>query len=95
MPLPTFARKVDRNQPEIVRALRAIGVIVWVISEPVDLMISYRGRTGAIEVKDGALPPSERKLTPQQEDFFATDRGFHRVVTCVDEALLAVREMVA
>jgi hypothetical protein len=41
-----------------------------------------------LEVKDGAKPPSARKLTPEQEEW-------HRhwpvaVVTSVDEALRAV-----
>lgn len=95
MPPRTYARKVDENQPQIVAALRAIGVSVWIIGEPVDLMIGYRGRTGAIEIKDGSKPPSERKLTPQQKDFFLMDRGFHRVVCDVEEALHAAQELVA
>lgn len=95
MPPRAYARRVDENQPEIVAALQAIGVSVWVIGEPVDLMVGYRGKTGALEIKDGRKPPSERKLTQQQRDFFLLDRGFHRVVSDVEEALHAIQEMVS
>lgn len=91
--MPKHAKRVDANQQEIVQALRAIGVSVWVIGEPVDLMIGYRGRSGALEVKDGSRPPSERKLTAQQVDFFRDDRGFHRVVETTDEAIQAAVDM--
>lgn len=94
MPPRAYARKIDANQPEIVAALRAIGVSVWVIGEPVDLLIGYRGRSGVLEIKDGSRPPSEQKLTPQQVEFFNLDRGFHRVVSTVEAALYAALEMV-
>lgn len=90
--MPTYARKVDDNQAEIVAALERIGVSVWVIGQPVDLMVGYRGRTGALEVKRCATT-SKRDLTPQQVEFFDTDRGFHRIVCSVDDAIRAVQDM--
>ena len=95
MPRRAYALRVDANQQEIVSALEAIGVSVHVIGQPVDLMVGYRGRTGALEIKDGRKPPSAWVLTPQQKDFFRNFRGFKRVVFSVDDALQAIKEMIA
>lgn len=81
------AAKVDRNQAEIVEALRAIGASVYVIKEPVDLMVGFRKKTVALEVKNG---PSWR-LTPQQEKFFHGFEGEAYLVENVHQALEAVR----
>lgn len=79
------ARKVDRNQAEIVQALRAIGASVHVIEEPVDLMVGWRKRTIALEVKNGNW-----RLTPQQEKFFRDYEGEAYLVENVNQALMAV-----
>lgn len=88
------AAKVDRNQPEIVGALRAVGASV----EPLhavgkgcpDLLVGFRGVNHLLEVKDGDLPPSARKLTDAQADWHPAWRGQVAVVTNVDEALKAI-----
>lgn len=68
------AAKIDRNQPEIVKALRAVGAKVmpmhFVGSGFPDLLVNYRGRLVLLEVKDGDNIPSRKKLTPDERDFF-------------------------
>jgi len=64
------AAKVDDNQADVVKRFRAHGFSV----EPLhavgggvpDLLIGYGGFNYLIEVKDGAKPPSQRKLTKDQ-----------------------------
>ena len=56
------AARIDRNQPEIVEALRKLGASVQPLhtvhdSVP-DLLIGYQGRNFLLEVKDGTKPPS-------------------------------------
>ena len=80
------AARVDATQKEIVKALRDIGCTVYIIQEPVDLMVGYRSRTLCLEVKT----PGAWKLTPQQQLFFATFRGEAYIVENVDQALEAV-----
>ena len=85
------AAKIDRNQPEIVAALRAAGASV----EPChavgagfpDLVVGFRGVNYLIEVKDGRKPPSDRKLTPAQRSWHAAWRGQVYVAENVDDAL--------
>ena len=73
------AAAVDANQAEIVAALRAAGVSVHSLHREgggcPDLLCGYRGVTQLLEVKDGSKPPSARKLTPDQKEWFAAWRG--------------------
>lgn len=86
-----YALRKDANQGEIVAALERIGCTVMVLHEPCDLLVGYRGRTCCLEVKDGAKPPSKRKLTDNQVRFTADWRGHYAVVQSVDEAIAAVQ----
>lgn len=81
------ARRVDANQKEIVSALKAIGASVYVINEPVDLLVGFRKRTIALEVKN---PKGFDTLTKQQKAFFATFNGEAYIVHGVQDALQAV-----
>jgi hypothetical protein len=76
------AKKVDANQPEIVDTFRQLGAKVAITSSAgdgfPDLVVQYRYpdmryglHTLLVEVKDGAKPPSKRKLTPDQVKFHA------------------------
>lgn len=60
------AARVDKNQSEIVSALRAAGAYVWIIGLPVDLLVGYNNHTYLVEVKNG----SKKSLTKLQQDFF-------------------------
>lgn len=89
------AAKVDRNQPEIVDALRRIGADVYSLAAVgngiPDLLVAFRGETVLLEVKDGLRPPSERQLTDAQIEWHAAWRGGRCVVvSSVDQALAAL-----
>ena len=60
------AAKVDRNHKEIVEALRDYGAFVINTSQlknAFDILVCYQGKIFIMEIKDGSLPPSKRKLT--------------------------------
>lgn len=85
------AAKIDANQPEIVAAFRAVGASVQPLHSVgqgcTDLLVGFRGQNYAVEVKDGSLPPSARKLTPAQVEWHGAWRGQVAVVNSVDEAM--------
>ncbi len=75
--MPRRAARVDRNHGEVVKAARRLGCLVW-STAPLgkgfpDLLIALPKRLGRrlvlCEVKDGTLPPSARKLTPDEAKF--------------------------
>ena len=66
-----YAARVDKNQADIVEALRKAGAYVWIIGLPVDLLVGYKGHTFLVEVKNGP----KRRLTALQADFFESWRG--------------------
>jgi hypothetical protein len=86
--------RVDNNQREIVKALRACGASVLSLAAlgkgVPDLLVSIGVRTLMLEIKDGNKPPSARKLTADQQRFHSAWQGKIAVVTSVDEALKAV-----
>ena len=88
------AAKVDRNQAEIVGKLRDVGASVQPLHSVgkgcPDLLVGFRGQCFALEVKDGKLPPSDRKLTPAQVEWHGAWRGHVAVVLNADEALAAI-----
>jgi Holliday junction resolvase len=91
------ARKVDDNQPDIVKAFRAMGCSVWITSSQgqgaPDLVVSRDGWTVAVEVKDGAKPPSARKLTKDEETWKANWKGAYAIVETVEQAHQLVADM--
>ena len=88
------AARTDRNQTEIVAALRKCGCTVQILAAVgagcPDLLVGRCGDNYLLEVKDHAKPPSDRKLTPDQIEWHHTWRGQKAVVTNVIEALQAV-----
>ena len=89
--MPRYRAKVDRNQSEIIAALRSVGPHVSVKSlagqghGTPDLLCGIFGVTHLIEVKDGSKVPSAQKLTLDQETFIARWTG-SPVVILRDEA---------
>lgn len=89
--MPKYAAKVDRNQREIVDALKECGCDVMFIGKPVDLLIGVRGKNLLLEVKvPKAKGEPGGKLTPEQKNFFANWRGQKAVVRTAEEALIVV-----
>lgn len=85
------AAKVDRNQAEIVQALRKAGATVQSLAAigkgcP-DLLVGHNGRNLLLEVKDGDLSPSRRKLTADEREWVGGWKGRAHVVESVEEAL--------
>lgn len=83
--------KVDRNQPEIVRALRQAGISVLSLADigdgcP-DLLAARGGKTILFEVKDPLQPPSKQRLTDDEKRFHRTWTGEIAVITSAEEAL--------
>lgn len=89
------AARVDENQAEIIEALRQCGVFVQplhTVGKGVpDAMWSISGRMGLLEFKDGRKSPSHRRLTPDQQRWFAAWQGPPiAVVENVEQAIRAV-----
>lgn len=94
-----FARKVDGNHTAVVAALRAVGA--WVADTSrlgggfPDLLVWFRGRWHLLEVKDGTLPPSARKLTDAEQRFVERCPDKVHIVASIPEALAAIGVQVA
>ncbi len=90
------AARVDENQGLIVKALRACGATVRIITQGdgiPDLLVGYRGHTILMEVKDGNKPPSARQLTTAEQIFFDQWTGGKLfIVNSVEEALDVLKE---
>ena len=84
----TFAKKVDKNQASVVKALRDNGADVHLLhmvgAGIPDLLVAYEGHTILMEVKDGP----DKKFTPDQIKFIAGWKGGHLYrVNSSEEAL--------
>ncbi len=85
------AAKVDRNQSEIVAALRKAGATV----EPLhqvgggcpDLLVGWRGINHLIEIKDGAARKSARALNDTQVDWHGAWKGAVAKAENINDAL--------
>ena len=77
----SYIKKVDKNQKDVVKALRDYGADVFLLHTVgggiPDLMVCYEEQTILMEVKDG----EDKKLTPQQITLFQSWKGgpLHRV----------------
>lgn len=87
------AARTDKNQTEIVAALRKRGAVVLITSQlknAFDVLVGYEGNLYIVEIKDGSKPPSARKLTSGEleckERFESVGVTYH-VITSVEEAI--------
>jgi hypothetical protein len=88
------AARRDDNEQDIIKAMRAEGAYVKQINDEglFDLLVSHRGETLLIEVKDGAKPPSARRLTEAELKFheeWPLSNLF--IITSVEEAIALLR----
>ena len=78
----TYKKKTDANHAQIRQLFRDLGCAVYDssgIPKFVDLVVQFTSprsmfikvETCLVEIKDGSLPPSRRKLTPDQVKFHA------------------------
>lgn len=86
--------RTDDNHAQIVRALTDCGCTVQSLA-PVgdgcpDILVGLRGVTYLMEIKNGAMVASGRKLKPAQVKWHAWWRGHVVVVKSVADALTAV-----
>lgn len=82
------AARIDANQPEIVKTFRKLGWYVLIISQLkncCDIIVSKSGRTIAVEIKDGAKPPSAQKLTDGELKFKEEWQGEYRLINCIED----------
>lgn len=83
--------RTDDNQTLLVKVARQCGATVQILSQVgsgcPDLLIGMRGKNFLVEVKDGTQPPSQRKLTPDQEKWHREWNGQKRVITSVSEMI--------
>jgi hypothetical protein len=88
--------KVDRNQPEIVEALRRYGATVLITSQLkncFDILVGFNGHNIIMEIKDGDLPPSKKRLTEGEEKFCDEWKGGkYNIVESIDEAINIINE---
>lgn len=94
--MPRQRAKVDANQSDIVKVLRAHGASVAPTHQVgkgfPDLVVGYKGRNYLLELKDGNKSPSQRKLTPDEVAWHDDWRGTVHIVNNIDEALRVIRE---
>jgi hypothetical protein len=67
-----YAKKKDDNHNEIETEFKRLGCGVKDVHDLpnfVDIIICYKGQTVMVEIKDGAKPPSARKLTSGEKRF--------------------------
>jgi hypothetical protein len=88
--------RTDANQADVVQCLRDLGASVQSLADigqgcP-DLLVGWRELNFVLEVKDGAQPPSKRKLTPAEYDWHDAWRGQKRIVYSGIEAVEYVVE---
>ena len=88
------AARIDENHNEIVDALREAGCTVLSLAAVgkgcPDILVGRDYTNYLLEIKDGNKPPSARKLTPEQKEFFKMWRGNMCKVNNIHEAFEAV-----
>ena len=90
-----FGRKTDSNQKEIVNALRTLGCCVFVIEEPFDLLIDYRGVWMIMEVKNPETHARQKggsKMTGKQDKILAIISAPVLVAESAEEAIECVTQ---
>lgn len=88
--MPKYAARVDANQTAIIELFRAAGASVYVIKEPVDLLVGYMGLTCAVEVKNKA---GKNLPTRQQVAFFEEFKGLSRIVRTDEDCITLLANM--
>ncbi len=85
------AAKIDANQNEIVKTIRKIGATVLITSQLkncFDILVGCNGINYIMEIKDGSLPPSKKRLTDGELKFKESwNGGEYYIVESVEQAI--------
>jgi len=84
------AARTDDNQTSIVETFRGLGWYVLIVSQLkncCDIIVSRKGRTVAVEIKDGSKPPSARKLSEGEAKFKEDWQGEYALVESVEDVI--------
>jgi hypothetical protein len=89
------AARVDGNHAQVMAAFRKMGCTVEDTSRlgsgfP-DCVVSRWQKTIFVEIKDGSLPPSARKLTPDEIRFKRETKGVYCIVENLNDVQFAVK----
>lgn len=88
------AARTDDNHSEVMEALKKAAMKPLSLASMgkgcPDILVGFRGINLLLEVKDGAKKPSERVLTADERNFFATWPGHAEVVESPEDAVIAV-----
>lgn len=87
-----YSAKVDDNQPQIVKELRALGYSVkpvHQIKKFADILVGDpKTKTNWLfEIKDPAKPPSARKLTEGEQEFWDDWQGQIDLIETTEDAV--------
>jgi Holliday junction resolvase len=92
------ARRTDTNQGKLVKEMRDMGMSVHITSGlgsgfP-DLVAGFRGINYLFEVKDENKPPSKKRLTPDEQKFFADWNGTVYKIEKIEEVVEIIEKIV-
>lgn len=86
--------KIDANQPDIVKHLRAIGCSVQSLATVgdgcPDILVGLQGLNIVLEIKDPSQIPSKRRMTEPEETWHLGWKGQKAVVETAKEAEKAI-----
>jgi len=99
MPYSAKGRRIDNNQNDLVRQIRSIPKTTVAITSGVgagfpDIVVGYRGKNYLLEIKDPRRKPSERRLTPDEQDFVSDWCGQVDVVETIDDVIKVINRNV-
>lgn len=90
--------RVDANQPEIVKVFRKMGCSVLHLHTVgkgcPDLLVGIQGKNLLVEIKDGSVKPSDRKLTKDEEKFHLQWSGQVCIIESRDDAINLISEII-
>lgn len=87
------AARTDANQSKIVSALRKRGAVCLLthqLKNCFDVLVCHNSKVYLVEIKDGQLPPSARKLTKGEQEFKEKVESVgvkYHVITSAEEAI--------
>ncbi len=92
------AAKVDNNQQEVVAKFRQLGFSVLhthQLKNCVDIIVARDKLTATIEIKDGSLAPSARKLSEGEMKFKEDWKGLYFLCESIEDVLKIERVFTA